>query len=216
LASWACYIYSPKALGFEQGADLGCEPNYILQHSIVDRKYMPHGRFMSKNEIDLQNANKLFSHLRADPTQDRFKQAIESIQGKRVIIWCSRNNEEELFKRTLENCRVVNGSTPIEKRVEYVDMFRKGEIDKLISKPSVLGFGVNIPEAECHLYSGYNFSFEELYQAVRRSHRYGRKGILDVYVPVSEPERPIWRLLNRKIQTFQKDVLELQSRFFNN
>jgi len=50
--------------------------------------------------------------------------------------------------------------------------------------------------------------------AIRRSHRYGRVGVLDVIVPVSEPEEPVWELLQKKILSFKKDVLELQSRFF--
>jgi len=109
----------------------------------------------------------------------------------------------------------INGSTPIEKRIEIIDSFKMGDIKHIVSKPSVLGFGVNIPQAEAHLYSGYTFSFEEFYQAIRRSHRYGRSGTLDVIVPVSSPERPVWNILNRKLKTFKNDVSELQSRFFN-
>jgi hypothetical protein len=66
-----------------------------------------------------------------------------------------------------------------------------------------------------NLDSGYNFSFEEHYQKIRRSHRFGRKGRLKVYVPVSEPETPIWNSVQQKLNTFKQDVIELQSRFFN-
>ena len=213
LSSWACYIQSPSLLGFEKGAELNYEPNYIVQNSMVDKKYMKNGNFLSNN-IDMKMANKLFTELRSDKTQDRFKKAIDYIQNKRTIVWCTRNKEEELFKKEL-NGHVINGSTPIERRVELQDAFRNGDINILISKPQVMGFGVNLPQAECHLYSGYTFSFEEFYQAVRRSHRYGRNGILDVVVPVSEPETPVWNILQSKLKTFKKDVIELQKRFFN-
>jgi len=73
---------------------------------------------------------------------------------------------------------------------------------------------VNIQEAESHLFSGYDYSFERFYQAIRRSHRYGRTGRLKVYIPVSEPERPVWDILKSKLETFKKDVYELQKRFF--
>jgi len=213
LASWACYIQSPSKLGFETGAELDHEPNYIIQRTFCDQKYMPEGKLFS-DSVDIKNANKIFTQLRSDKTEERFKLAIDRINGSKTIVWCSRNLEEIAFKNVLK-CPVINGQTPIEKRVELMDAFRLGQIDKLISKPKVMGFGVNLPEAESHLFSGYTFSFESFYQAVRRSHRYGRSGVLDVVVPVCEPEYPVWETIRNKLKTFKKDVLELQQRFFN-
>lgn len=213
LKSFACYIKSPSSLGFQRGAELDHEPEYIIQDSYPDQKYLPDGKLFS-DCISLLDSKKVFTDLRVDKSQDRFKKAVESIETQRSIIWCNRNEEEKVFSKHF-NAPIINGSTPIEKRIELVDSFKKGEINKIISKPSVLGFGVNIQEAESHLYSGYNFSFEEFYQAVRRSHRYGRSGRLKVFVPVSEPEKPIWDILQRKLNTFEKDVIELQKRFFN-
>jgi hypothetical protein len=212
LKSWACYIQSPSSIGFEQGAELKEEPNYIIQESYPIGDYFKGGSFLA-SDMDLQFARKIFGQLRMDTKQDRFKMAIESIQNRKSIIWCSRNGEEDCFKKAL-NAKVINGSTPLEERVEIVDSFKRGEIKHIVSKPTVLGFGVNIQEAEAHLYSGYTFSFERFYQAIRRSHRYGRKGILDVIVPVTEPEMPIWNILQTKLKTFKDDVRELQKRFF--
>jgi superfamily II DNA or RNA helicase len=212
LKSWACYIQSPSTLGFERGAELPSEPNYIIQESFTDQKYLAEGKFLS-DSIDLKASRKIFGELRSDKSEGRFKLAIDSIRDRHAIIWCNRNVEEDVFTREINAVR-VNGSTPVEKRVEIVDAFKRGQILHLVSKPSVLGFGVNIQEAEAHLYSGYTFSFEEFYQAVRRSHRYGRIGVLDVIVPVSEPERPVWDILRSKLATFKNDVAELQKRFF--
>jgi hypothetical protein len=211
LKSWCCYIHSPSSLGFECGGELKEEPNYIIQSSFLP-KYNKEGTFLSTS-VSLSDSSKLFGALRADTTTERFKNAIYAIENRHSIIWCSRNAEEDAFRKQL-NATVINGSTPIEKRVEIIDNFKSGKIKHLVSKPSVLGFGVNIQEADCHLYSGYTFSFEQFYQAVRRSHRFGRVGRLDVIVPVSEPERPVWDALQEKIKTFKNDVKELQSRFF--
>lgn len=213
LSSWACYIQSPSSLGFEKGAELDNEPNYIIQQSFCDQKYMPEGQLFSSS-ISLKDGSRIFTKLRSDKTQKRFVDAVKAIENRRSIIWAYRNAEEDMFRKEL-NCKVINGGTPVEKRVEIMDAFRKGEIKHLISKPQVLGFGVNLPEAEAHLFSGYNFSFESFYQCVRRSHRYGRKGVLDVIVPVTEAEYPIWEILKTKLKTFKDDIIELQGRFFN-
>jgi superfamily II DNA or RNA helicase len=214
LKSWACYIQSPTSLGFEQGAELMDEPEYIIQESYPKGDYFIEGSFLAQG-IDMANNRKIFTDLRCDTTQERFKMACDAIRDKQSIIWCNRNKEEDAFAKELSATK-INGSTPLDKRIEIVDAFKKGEIRHIVSKPSVLGFGINIQEAEAHLYSGYNFSLEEFYRAVRRSHRYGRKGRLKVYVPVSEPERPVWDSISRKLKTFKQDVKELQNRFFKN
>jgi hypothetical protein len=213
LKSWACYIQSPSSLGFQQGAELPYEPNYIIQESYPKGDYFAEGKFLS-DSVDLKIARKVFGLLRADTSESRFINGCKAIENKQAIVWCSRNIEETSFAKALQGT-VINGSTPIERRIEIVDAFKLGQIKHIISKPDVLGFGINIQEAEAHLYSGYTFSFEQFYQAVRRSHRYGRKGILDVIIPVSEPERPVWDVLQRKLFTFKNDVIELQKRFFN-
>lgn len=212
LASWACYIKSPSKLGFQQGGELDHEPNYITVEA-NDPGYMPEGMLFGSS-VSLSDAQKVFGDFRSDSETDRFTKAINTVKGKRAIIWCKRNNEEDAFKEATA-AAVINGSTPEEKRIEILAAFRSGQITQIISKPKVLGFGVNLPQAEAHLYSGYDFSFEQFYQSVRRSHRYGRNGRLDVYIPMAECEKPIWETLSDKLKTFDNDCIELQSRFFN-
>ena len=136
------------------------------------------------------------------------------MDGHKTIVWCNRNKEEEMFKKEFGNdCVVINGAMIVEDRVEWVDKWRAGEIQHLISKPSVLGFGINLPEAERMVYSGFNYSFEQFYQAVRRSHRYGRTGRLKVMLPYTWPELPILESLKRKMNQFENDVKEIQKHF---
>ena len=130
-----------------------------------------------------------------------------------TIVWCNRNDEESAFKKNIANSALITGSTPIEQRIEYIDAFRSGEINTLISKPKILGWGVNLQQANAHVYSGYDFSFEAMYQAVRRSHRYGRKGRLKVFFPMIEAERPIYEVIRQKMGTFEQDVINLQNQF---
>lgn len=211
LASWACYIKSPSRLGYQRGGELDHEPNYIPIEA-NDAGYMPDGKMFSVG-MSLGEAGKVFGAFRSDKGTDRFAKSCAAIEGKRSVVWCSRNAEEDAFKSETKGT-VINGDTAIEKRIEIVNAFRTGEIKTIISKPKVLGFGVNIPQADCHLYSGYDFSFEKFYQAVRRSHRFGRKGTLDVYIPLAECERPIWESLSSKLKTFDADCQQLQNRFF--
>ncbi len=212
VAQWGCYIKSPSKLGFQKGGELEEEPDYHVL-STADNRYNPNCRLFS-DSITLQEATKLFGELRSDPKSDRFKAGIDSVKDYQSIVWCKRNEEEKLYHKTLKDSILITGDTPYEKRIELVNEFRKGNVQYLISKPKILGFGINIPQAEAHLYSGYDYSFEQFYQAIRRSHRYGRLGRLKVFIPVAEPEKPIWDILKSKIRTFDYDCEELQKRFF--
>jgi len=215
LSSWAIYVNDPEMMGFESGGKLKEEPEYIEVHTKTKERYIDND-YLIQTSISLSEFSKVASHLRCNPEEPRFKEGIERIKNQNSIIWTIRNNEQDLYKKHLKDSVVIDGKTPIEKRVEIINQFKKGNIQYLISKPKVLGFGVNIQEAESHLYSGYDFSFESFYQAVRRSHRYGRKGKLKVYIPIADIEYPIYEILKRKLNSFENDIKKLQSKFLLN
>ena len=98
----------------------------------------------------------------------------EYLDGRPGIVWCMRNAEEAAVKAMLgKSVAVINGAMPVEQRVELVDAYRAGELRYLVSKPRVMGLGINLAETNHMVFSGFGWSFEEFYQAVRRGHRYG-------------------------------------------
>jgi superfamily II DNA or RNA helicase len=221
LASWATYIQSPRALGFDQTTELADPPQYIESCVPV------HEGWRGKTERLFQGADAasdrplVFGEIRDTLNSPRMK-AIAEFADKAVrrgvIAWALRNEEEKALAKVLGESgevRVVNGAMPVEERVEVVDAYRAGQIRHLVSKAKVLGFGVNLPECDRMVYSGYDYSFESFYQAVRRAHRYGRKGRLKVFMPYTAPELPILSSLKQKMATFEKDVMELQGRFWD-
>jgi superfamily II DNA or RNA helicase len=212
LSSWACYINDPESLGFEKGGKMESGPEYIEINTPTKERYIDND-YLIQTSLSLSEFQKIAGKLRANPNEPRFQESIKAIKDQQSIIWCIRNNEQDLYSKTLKNSVVIDGKTPIEKRVELINQFKAGNIQYLISKPKVLGFGVNLQEAESHLYSGYDFSFEAFYQAIRRSHRYGRKGRLKVYIPIADIEYPVYDILRRKLETFENDINRLQAKF---
>ena len=208
LRSWCCYVQSPSSLGYDGRAEMPCEPDYSVIDTTAEG-YLPEGQLFASS-VSLQESRGIFGAMRSDVLQRRFRDACDAVNGDRAIVWCARNAEQDAFARELGG-HSVSGATPVEARVEMMDDFRAGRVKRLVSKPSVLGFGVNLPEAETMLYSGYTWSFEQFYQAVRRSHRFGRVGRLKVHVPVTDVERPVWDTLRAKMRTFDADVRRLQS-----
>lgn len=213
LSSFAAYIQNPELLGFQRGGYLDHEPNYIDVNCSGGEEFLK-GKLFSDN-VGLKEARAIFRY-RAKTDTERFKTCMEyATNGKQTIIWCLMNDEEKAFYNELksEGYKLITGQTPIEQRVEYQKAFRLGQIKGLISKAKIMGWGVNLQQADQHIDSGYDFSYEKRHQKIRRSHRYGRNGVLDVITPNIEAEKPIRNNIKRKEDSFKNDVIELQKLF---
>lgn len=138
---------------------------------------------------------------------------VKSWPSESTIIWCHYNDEHALMEKTFPDAGSIKGETPQSQREDLVNKFKSGETKVLISKPKVLGFGLNLQIATRQVFSGLQDSYESFYQAVKRSNRYGSTVPLNVHVPVTEIERPMVENVLRKSSRVQSDTEE-QERIF--
>ena len=169
--------------------------------------------FFYNPKISNTEANKIYK-WRANENTDRFKKTVESCLEGHGILWTMRDIEDLNYSKNVPNSVVLNGKTPVEKRVEIINAWKNKEFNTLITKGQMSGFGLNLQEAEIHVDSGYNFSFEEQYQKYRRSHRNGRSGRLRVLKPRIEAEKALTDVFEKKERTFNDDVKRLQELLF--
>ena len=69
----------------------------------------------------------------------------------------------------------------------------------LISKPSICGFGLNFQHCRTVVFVGLSYSFEDFYQAVRRSYRFGQTKPVNVYLIQADSENNVLPVLKRKM-----------------
>lgn len=139
---------------------------------------------------------------------------VESWPTESTIIWCRFNREQELLSEMFPDAAAISGDTPFEDREKMIAEFKSGERRVLISKPRILGFGLNLQIASRHIFSGLQDSYEEYYQAVKRSNRYGSTKPLNVHIPITEIERPMIETVLSKARRVQHDTEE-QERIFH-
>lgn len=130
-----------------------------------------------------------------------------------TIIWCKYNQEQDEIAAAFDGCGNISGDTPIEKRLQIIDDFKVGRIKVLISKPKILGFGLNLQICTRQVFSGLQDSYEEFYQAVKRSNRYGSTVPLNVHIPITEFEAPMVETVLAKSKRVTADTIE-QERIF--
>ena len=124
---------------------------------------------------------------------------------EQTIVWCWYNAEQESIRAALPDAASIDGDTPEEKRCEIIADFQAGKIRTLISKPKILGFGLNLQCCTRQVFSGLVDSYEAYYQAVKRSNRYGSTKPLNVHIPATDIEMPMIDSVLRKCHMVSED-----------
>lgn len=107
------------------------------------------------------------------------------------LVWCKYNPEQDDLAERLPDAANVSGDTPEEKRIELITAFQNGEKNQLISKPKIMGFGLNLQRVRRMIFSTLQDSYEDYHQCVKRANRTGSEFPLDVFIPVTDIERPM-------------------------
>jgi superfamily II DNA or RNA helicase len=140
---------------------------------------------------------------------------VASWPDESTLIWCRHNDEQERLEQAIPEALSITGSTPVAKRADMIAQFQRGEVKTMISKPKILGFGLNLQIATRQIFSGLQDSYEEFHQAVKRSNRVGSTRPLNVHIPVADVERPMVETVLRKAARIQADT-EAQEEIFKN
>lgn len=165
--------------------------------------------------MDMATRSRVRRDLYESP--ERMARVIEIARGGRTIVWATRNPHADALERALADAglrvRQITGTTPDDERLEIIRAFRAGEIDALVSKAKIIGHGVNLQRADRMIFAGYDESYEAFHQAVRRAHRQGRVGTLDVYILAAPEEQGTIAALTEKGARW-KEESERQEREF--
>lgn len=144
--------------------------------------------------------------------------AAEVKGGAQVLVWTVFDAESQLIAEELEKAglsfAVLTGKTAKKKRADILDQFRAGEVRVLVSRPSMLGWGMNLQFVGAHVFSGFTYSYEQDYQAKRRTYRFGKTESLRVYVPfVRGLEEDMLDALGRKQAEHEASIDEMERNY---
>lgn len=195
VASWAVMMSMPSDLGYE---DNGFKlPPMEIEQIVVDRT-----GYIVKEAQTLQDRRR----ARTDSLDLRVQKAVDLVMSKpdeSWLVWCDLNKESEALKKAIPGSVEVKGADDPDYKTSSLTGFANGDIKILISKPSIAGFGMNFQVCHNQVFTGLSDSFEQYYQAVRRSWRFGQKEQVKVYVITSEKEGAVVKNIKRKERDFE-------------
>jgi superfamily II DNA or RNA helicase len=194
LASWAVAIRSPRDLGFD---DAGFQlPALVIRPAILSTAAT--GGDSLFPELGTKGIQGRMA-ARRTALPDRIDTVAElAAQPGQWLLWCGLNEESRALARAIPDAVDVAGDDPYATKVSAVQRFTAGEIRVLISKPRILGFGMNFQHCHQMVFVGLSDSYETYYQCIRRCWRYGQTTPVAVTIVVSEAEAQIVENVRRK------------------
>jgi len=137
---------------------------------------------------------------------DRVRQAAEIANSETgaVIVWCETNDESSALAAAIPDAIEVRGDMSSEQKEAAIDSFTFGRSRVIVTKPKLAGFGLNWQHATTVIFASISHSYEQHYQAVRRSWRFGQTKPVFAHVVIAETEIPIWQNVQRKAADHEK------------
>jgi len=196
VSSWARAASLPSDLG---GNDDGFVlPALITVPHVVDVN-LQSGDFDGLFRIPETNATAMHREKQNTLTERVAKAAlIANAHDGHAIVWCERDDESAALTDAISGAIEVKGSMPLDKKETALDLFATGGCRVMVSKPKLAGFGLNLQHARCQVFASISHSYEQYYQAVRRSWRFGQTEEVTAHIVMAETETGIWRNVQRK------------------
>jgi hypothetical protein len=124
--------------------------------------------------------------------------ALANSSGDQWIVWCELNAEGDALEAAINGAVQVAGADSDDDKVRKLDDFTAGRARVLVTKPKIAGFGMNWQMVHKMAFVGLSHSWEQFYQAVRRSWRFGQARDVDVHIISTDREIAVLQNIKRK------------------
>lgn len=206
VSSWSLMLSNPSDIGF------------------IGKGYVLPELFMNELQIDVekQSNGKLFNDIKVSATdfykelkvtqENRVKAVAEILNNSNesFIVWIKSNEEEKELLSLVPDAVAVNGSDKPELKEKRLLGFANNEFRILVTKTKIAQFGLNYQHCKNQIFLSFDFSFEGLYQAIRRSWRFGQKNNVNVTLVTVETMGNVIEAIKDKQVKFENMQKEMQ------
>jgi DNA modification methylase len=200
VGTWAIMLNKPSDIGFNKvGYEL---PKLNITENQIKTPKRENGSLFNDAIISATNFN---SELRLTKIErlDEVVNIINLKPNENFIIWIKQNEEGELLKKLLPDAIEVKGSDSNEWKKEKLLGFANNEFRILITKTKIASFGMNYQNCKNQIFASLDFSFEGLYQAIRRSYRFGQKDEVNIYLITTDTMSNVKQSIDTKQKQFE-------------
>lgn len=199
ISTWAVMYQKPSDIGFSDDGYILPELE-IIEHRIETEK-KSNGELFNDVAVSAITFNE---ELRRTMRQriDVAKSLIE--RGNNYIVVCKHNEEADILNKEIAGSVNVSGSDDSDTKKKNLLDFAKNKYDVLISKAKIMQFGLNYQNCHSIIIVSPDFSFEALYQVIRRAWRFGQKEKVTVHIIVTDTMSNVKQAIDEKTVKFAK------------
>lgn len=220
VSTWAIMVHKPSDIGFKDaGYDLPTL-NYI-EHKI-QTEIRDNGMLFNSVAVSATNFNQELRLTIVQRTDDVIN-ILKEKPNEQFIIWVKQNVEGEVL---LAKCKLhgidsvfeVKGNDNDDYKKEKLLGFGKGDFRILITKTKIASYGLNYQSCHNQIFASLDFSFEQLYQGIRRSYRFGQKEAVDIYMITTDTMTNVIESIKNKQKQFnimQQEMQKAMNEVFN-
>jgi DNA modification methylase len=200
VGSWAIMLNKPMDIGFEMsGYDL---PKLNLLENQIKTPKRDNGSLFNDSIISATNFNQELRLTKIERIDEVVK-LINDKPNENFIIWIKQNEEGEILKKLIPDAIEVRGSDTNEWKESKLLGFANNEFRVLITKTKIASFGMNYQNCRNQIFASLDFSFEGLYQAIRRSYRFGQKNEVNIYLITTDTMANVKQAIDTKQKQFE-------------
>jgi hypothetical protein len=198
VSTWSIMVSNPSDIGFDGSKYVLPKINYKTE----EIKTSTRDEYKIFNDVVISAIN-YNQELRLTMTE-RLERVAEIVNGSKenFIIWIKQDAEGDYLRKLIPDAVEVKGSDKKEIKKARLLGFAKNEFRILITKTKIAQFGLNYQNCHNQIFASPDFSFEGLYQAIRRSYRFGQKNIVNIYIIVTDTMQNVIASINRKEQQY--------------
>ena len=194
VASWARAMRRPSDLGFyDADGDFVLPPLTVREHIIEARTRREDTLF----DLPAQGLREEREESRRT-INERCETAAELVSdADSAVAWCQLNREGDLLANMIDGAVQVSGADDPDRKEQILREFSEGNIRVLVTKPIIGAWGLNWQHCNRMVFFP-SHSYEQYYQAVRRSWRFGQRRAVTVDLVTTEGGSNALRNLSRK------------------
>lgn len=205
VGTWAVMLSKPSDIGFSaKGYDL---PSLNFIEKEIKTQQRQNGQLFNDTAISATN----FNHELRLTKVERMEEVVEIVNKSKenFIIWVKQNEEADYLKSLIPDAIEVRGNDKPEDKEKKLLGFGNNEFRVLITKTKIAQFGLNYQNCRNQIFASLDFSFEGLYQAIRRSYRFGQKQEVNIYLITTDTMQNVIQSINAKQAQFEKMQREM-------
>jgi len=201
VGTWAIMLNKPEDIGFHmEGYNLP-SLNMIERQIITPKK--DNGSLFNDTAISATDFNGELRRTKAERMQ-AVLEIVNERPNENFIIWVKHNDEGEILKKSIPGAIEVQGSDSDEWKEKHLLGFANNEFRVLITKSKIASMGMNYQNCRNQIFASLDFSFEGLYQSIRRSYRFGQKEEVNIFMITTDTMTNVKQSIELKQTQFKE------------